>query len=189
LNRTLRTHAGLTYGANCVFDQNRLTGAISIRSSASPQFTAQAVDLALAVLRRLRDKGISAEELTAAKTNLKGNYPSDYLETPDQVATLFSELQLFGLQPNDVDNLFDRIDAVTLDETNAAARKDFSGRGLVFVQLGDAAQVRQIARRYVIEPWETSISGSGYSVFERREREGIDAGAELSVADAAVPVH
>jgi zinc protease len=189
LNNTLRTRAGLTYGANCVFDQNRLTGAISIRSSASPQLTGQAVDLALAVLVRLRDKGITAEELSAAKTNLKGNYPSDYLETTDQVATLFNELQLFGLQPNDVDDLFDRIDAVTLDDANAAARKYFSGRGLVFVLLGDAAQVRQVARRYVVEPWETSISGAGYAVFERRERDGIDSGAELSAAHAAVPMH
>jgi predicted Zn-dependent peptidase len=189
LNSTLRIHAGLTYGANCVFDQNRLTGAISIRSSASPQFTAQAVDLALAVLLRLRDKGITADELTTAKTNLKGNYPSDYLETPDQAATLFSELELFGLQPNDVDDLFDRIDAVSLDEANAAARKYFSGRGLVFVLLGDAAQVRQIARRYVIQPWETSISGAGYAVFERREREGVDLGSQLSAAHSAVPVH
>jgi zinc protease len=189
LNSTLRTRAGLTYGANCVFDQNRLTGAISIRSSASSQFTEQAVDLALAVLLRLRDKGITAEELSAAKTNLKGNYPSDYLETPDQVATLLSDLQLFGLQPNDVDDLFARIDAVTVEEANAAARKYFSGRGLVFVLLGDAAQVRRIAKRYVLEPWETSISGAGYAVFERREREGIDSGAELSAADATVPEH
>ncbi|MCU1276133.1 MAG: peptidase domain protein, partial [Bryobacterales bacterium] len=189
LNSTLRIHAGLTYGANCVFDQNRLTGAISIRSSANPQFTAQAVDLALAVLVRLRDKGITAGELTAAKTNLKGNYPSDYLETPDQAATLFSDLELFGLQSNDVDNLFDRIDAVSLDEANAAARKYFSGRGLVFVLLGDAAQVRQIARHYVIQPWETSISGAGYAVFESREREEVDFGSQLSATHSAVPAH
>jgi predicted Zn-dependent peptidase len=189
LNRTLRTQAGLTYGANCVFDQNRLAGAISIRSSASPQFTAQAVDLSLAVLSRLRDKGITADELAAAKTNLKGNYPSDYLETPEQVATLLSELQLFGVQPNDVDDLFDRIDAVSLDEANAAARKYFSGRGMVFVLLGDAAQIRQVARRYAIEPWETSISGAGYAVLERREREGVDFSSQLSAAHSIVPAH
>jgi zinc protease len=188
LNSTLRTHAGLTYGANCVFDQNRLTGAISIRSSASPRLTAQAVDLALAVLLRLRDKGITAEELSAAKTNLKGNYPSDYLETPDQVATLLSELRLFGLQPNDVDDLFERIDAVTLDEANAAVRKYFSGRGLVFVLLGDATQVRQVARRYVIEPRETSISEAGYAVFDHLERQ-TDSGAELSAVHAAIATH
>jgi zinc protease len=187
LNRTLRTRAGLTYGANCVLDQNRLTGAISIRSSTNSQFTEQALDLALAVLRRLRDKGISAEELSAAKTNLKGNYPSEYLETPDQVATLFSELQLFGLQSDDVDDLFARIDAVTVEEANAAVRKHFSGRGLVFVLLGDAGQVRRIAKRYVVEPSETSISGAGYAVFGRGEREETDSGAELSAAHATLP--
>jgi len=55
------------------------------------------------------------------------------------------------------------------------------------VLLGDAAQVRRIAKRYVVEPWETSISGAGYAVFERREREGTDSGAELSAAHATLP--
>jgi zinc protease len=47
-----------------------------------------------------------------------------------------------------VDGLFARIDAVTLEQANAAIRKYYRGDNLTFVLLGNAAKVREVAKKY-----------------------------------------
>jgi len=166
LNTTLRITSGLTYGASCVLDQNRLPGAISIRSFTAASFTAQALQLAMAALQSFSQRGISSDQIAAAKTYLKGNFPSDNLETSDELASTLSELELYGLGADDVNNLFSRIDAVTEDQVNAAARKYFSTSGLYFVLVGDAAHLRHIAEHYSEKPLEISLFQPGYEIFK-----------------------
>jgi len=169
LNTALRIRSGLTYGANCVLDQNRLPGAISIRSFTATGFTAQAIQLALSALHTFSQVGISSDQLTAAKTYLKGNFPSDNLETSDELAATLSELELYGLGADDVNSLFSRIDAVTQDQVNAAARKYFGTSGLYFVLVGDAARLRHIAEHYTEKPLEISLFRPGYQIFNGNE--------------------
>jgi zinc protease len=85
--------------------------------------TAKAVDLALATLKKLGEQGITADQLASAKAYVKGTYPPQRLETADQIAGVIGELELYGLGHDEVDDLFLRIDAVTLEQANAAARK------------------------------------------------------------------
>src|SRR6185436_1726149 len=115
LNSALRVDSGRTYGAQCVLDQNRLTGAISIRSDTATEYTGQAVAMALGVMRGLAVHGISQQQLAAAKRYLKGNYLSEALDTADQVAVTVSDRELYSLGFGDEAGLFDRIDSVTLD--------------------------------------------------------------------------
>ncbi|PYT28402.1 MAG: hypothetical protein DMG57_15050 [Acidobacteria bacterium] len=65
---------------------NRLPCAISIRSSTATGFTAQAIQLTLSALHTFGQRGISSDQLTAAMTYFKGNFPSDNLETSDELA-------------------------------------------------------------------------------------------------------
>ena len=169
LNTALRIRGGLTYGANCVLDQNRLPGAISIRSFTATPFTAQAIQLAMSALHVFSQKGLSSDQLAAAKTYLKGNFPSDNLETSDELAATLSELELYGLGADDVNNLFARIDAVTADQANAAARKYFATNGLYFVLVGDANNLRPIAEHYTENPLEISLLQPGYEIFKRNK--------------------
>lgn len=162
LNDELRVNSGLTYGANCLLEQDRLTGAIVISSYTRTESTAQAIDLALAVLKRLRDQGIDAAQLASAKAYIQGGFPTERLETADQLAGILGELEFYGLDRSEIDGFFSRLDAVTLEQANAAARKYYRDAALQFCLIGNAAKVEPIARKYARELKTVPIAAPGF---------------------------
>ncbi len=110
LNDELRVNSGLTYGASSILEQERLPGAIVISTYTKTDTTTQAIDMALDVLRRLNEKGITAEQLASAKAYVKGLYPTRRLETMDQLPALIGEIEVYGLGRDEVDGYFARID-------------------------------------------------------------------------------
>jgi predicted Zn-dependent peptidase len=57
-------------------------------------------------------------------------------------------MELYGLGRDEVDQYFARIDAVTLEQANAVARKYYRTDNLTFVLLGNAAKIRDVAKKY-----------------------------------------
>jgi len=163
LNEELRVNSGLTYGASSRVDENRLTGRISLFSYTRTDSTEKAIDMALATLQRLREKGLSSEQLASAKAYLKGTYPPSRLETSDQIASMMGELELFGLGRDEVDNLFARIDAVTLDQANEAIRRHFGAGALTFTLVGNTAKYRDAVKKYAPNAVEIPITAPGVS--------------------------
>ena len=148
LNDELRVNSGLTYGAASRVEMARLTGGIYISTYTKTESTAQAIDLALDVLKRFQEKCITAEQLDSAKAYVKGTYPPRTVQTADQIATVLGEMELFGLGRDEVDEFFARVDAVTLEQANAVARKYYRTQNLTFVLLGNAAKIREVASKY-----------------------------------------
>lgn len=162
LNDELRVNSGLTYGASARLDQPRLAGAIVISTYTKTDTTTQAIDMALDVLRRLNEKGISAEQLASAKAYVKGIYPTRRLETMDQLASLIGDIELYGLGRDEVDGYFARIDAITLDKANAAIKKYYQTGDLTFVVLGSADKIREQMKKYDPRATEVPIKAAGW---------------------------
>src|SRR4029078_7468058 len=131
--------------------QTHLPGRITIASFTKTETTGKAIDLALVLLRRLREKGLTAEQLASAKQYLKGTYPVDRLETPDQLVDILSEIELYDLNRSEVDDLFSRIDAVTLERANQVIHKHYDSAGLTFLLLGNAAKFADDLKKYGTE--------------------------------------
>ena len=104
--------------------------------------------MALDVLKRLREKGISAEQLASVKAYTKGTYPTRTLQTSDEIATQLGEMELYGLGRDEVDQFFSRVDAVTVEQANQAIRKYYRADHPTFVLLGNAAKIRDAAAKY-----------------------------------------
>jgi len=162
LNEALRVKTGLTYGANSVLQQPRLPGSIFIATYTKTETTAKAIDLALEILKELGEKGITAEQLASVKAYIKGTFPTQRLETPDQLATVLSDMELFGLGKAEVDDFFSQIDAVTLADANAAAKKYYKSDNLTFVLVGNAAKIRDSVGKYAPKITEVPITKPGY---------------------------
>jgi zinc protease len=162
LNEELRVNSGLTYGANCQVQEPRVPGGIIITTFTKTETTARAMDMALAVLKRLGEKGITAEQLASVKAYVKGTYPPARLQTADQIAVILGDMELYGLGRDEVDDLFARIDAVTLEQANAAARKYYKADGLTFVVLGNAGKIREAVGKYSVKVREVGISEAGF---------------------------
>lgn len=179
LNEALRVEGGLTYDASSQLDQSHLTGAITVSTATSTETTGRAIDLTLAVLSRLRERGVTAEQLASMKSYLKGVYPAENLQTGEQLVALLAELELQGLDRRDVDEFFVQLDAVTLEQANAAVRKYFAPAGLRFVLVGDAGRIRGVADKYAAQMAEVSLTEPGFGAFS--------AGAVSPVARASRP--
>jgi zinc protease len=162
LNDELRVNSGLTYGANSSVDQARLEGAIVISTYTKTDTTTQAIDMALDVLKRFNEKGITAAQLASAKAYVKGLYPTRRLETMDQLASLIGEIELYGLGRDEVDGYFGRIDAITLDQANATIKKYYRTDNLVLVILGSADKIREQLKKYAPDAQEVSIKTPGW---------------------------
>jgi zinc protease len=162
LNDELRVNSGLTYGANAQVGEDRLLGSIVISTYTKTDTTTQAIDMALDVLKRLNEKGISAEQLASAKAYVKGLYPTRRLETIDQLAALIGEIEVYGLGRDEVDGYFGRIDAITLDQANETIKKYYKTGDLTFVVLGSADKIREQMKKYDPHATEVQIKAAGW---------------------------
>jgi predicted Zn-dependent peptidase len=163
LNEALRIDSGLTYGASSSLQMSRLTGALYIGTYTKTETTEKAMDLALDVLKRLREKGLTADRLASAKSYMKGNYPPNNVQTIDQLAGALADIELFGLDRNEVDQFFARVDAVSLEQANEVVRRYYRPEDLTFVVLGNASKIRQVVSKYGREVRERSVSQPGWA--------------------------
>lgn len=162
LNDALRVDSGLTYGARSEVERDRLPGSIFISTFTKNEATEQAIDLALKQIEKLRTQGINAEQLQSAKAYVKGLYPTQQLETSDQLADVLTDFELYGLNRGEVDDFISRVDAVSLEQANAVAKKYYRDTGLVFVLVGKAADIRKTAGKYAKDVVEVPITKIGY---------------------------
>jgi predicted Zn-dependent peptidase len=164
LNDELRVNSGLTHGAGSQFDRAHLPGRITISTFTATETTGKALDMAMALLKRLGENGITADQLQSAKAYLKGTYPAETLETPDQLADVLAEIELFDQNRGEVDDLFSRIDAVTIETANEVARRHYGGGNVRILLLGNAAKIVDDVKKYDAEPAQVPIAQPGVRV-------------------------
>ena len=161
LNDGLRVSSGLTYGARSAFDQRKSRGPFYISTFTSNGNTEKTVDLALEILKRLHEKGITEADLKSAKTYIKGQFPPQ-IETNDQLARLIAQLEYFGLDERDINEYYAKIDAMTLADAQRVIKQYFPLENLVFVFIGKSAEIASIAKKYAPKIDTKSISQPGF---------------------------
>lgn len=162
LNEELRVKSGLTYGARNIVDEDRLQGMNAISTFTKTDSTRDAIELSLQVLQELNRQGLTEDQLASAKAYEYGVIPREMLETPDQLARLLLRLEVLGLGPDEVNTLFQRMDAVSLKGANAVARKYFQTSGLTFILIGDAKKIRAQVAKFAPEIKQVEISAPGF---------------------------
>jgi len=161
INTELRIESGLTYGASSFFAASQVPGAFTIDSFTPNDTSERALTMALEVLRKLHEKGISAEQLQSAKTYIKGQFgPS--LETNDQLANTICELEFYGLGSQDINTFFDRVDAMTLADAKRVIATYFPENDLAFVLIGQDSVIEPLAGRLGADIRKKRITETGF---------------------------
>jgi zinc protease len=161
LNEALRVESGLTYGVRSNFDPRKQPGPFGIYSFTKNDSTVQAIDLALEVLHKLHNDGITAEQLASAKSYLKGQFPPT-IETSRALAQRIADDEFYGLDDNEVNQLEARIDAVTLETAHRVIQKHFPEENLVFVLIGKASAIAPAVAKYADRQDAREISAPGF---------------------------
>src|SRR5262249_41923047 len=161
LNTELRIQTGLTYGARSGFEERKATGPFTIFTYTRNEKTEEAIDRTLAILKRLHEKGITEEELKSAKAYIKGLLPTDF-ETTNQLAAAITELDFYGLSEEDINGIYAKVDAMTLPDAQRIIKQYFPLDNLVFVLIGKASEIQQVAKKYADKMDAKQISQTGF---------------------------
>lgn len=148
LNTELRVKSGLTYGAGSRVVRESVPGTVAISSFTKTETTEKAIDMALDILGRLRQQGLDDDTLQSVKTYVVGQFPPT-LETSVALAAKLTELAFFGLDRSDVEtyaaNVM-RADKPAISRVISRVYPD--PKNLTFVLIGNAAQIRDVAKKY-----------------------------------------
>lgn len=140
LNLNLREKHGFTYGVRSRIAYRRGPGPFRVGTAVDTAVTADAVRESVAEMERFVDAGPTAEEVESARDYLAGIFPLR-LETTGQVASRVAELRVYGLPGDTWAGYRDRIRAVTVDSTWAAARTHVRPDELAVTVVGDASAI------------------------------------------------
>ena len=72
-------------------------------------------------------------------------------------------MELFGLPRDEIDTLFQRVDAVSIGEANEVIRKYYQPDNLTFVLVGNASKIRLSVAKYSPKLNERSIAEPGWT--------------------------
>lgn len=161
LNETLRVESGLTYGAMSFFSKDKEPGPFAMYSFTRNETTEKAIDMALEVLKKLHTDGVTAEQLASAKSYIKGQFPPS-LETSGQLARVIARHEFMGLDDSEVNQLDQRIDAVTPEAAKRIIAKHFPLENLTFVLIGKSAEIAPVAKKYAEKQDAKEISAPGF---------------------------
>lgn len=132
----IRERRGLTYGAYAyLVDKDHADLLMGQMASANTR-VAEAIEVLRDLWRRVRDEGVTAEELADAKRYLTGSYPLRF-DGNGRIAEILVGMQMTGLPRDYVRTRNARIEAVTLEDVARVARRLIDPDALHVVVVGE----------------------------------------------------
>lgn len=140
LNHQLREVKGYTYGARGGFELGRDSGIFSASASVHTEVTAEAVADALAEIVKIRESGVTDEELASTKAYRTGSLPIA-LQTPGSVGGALAQIVEFGLPDDYYTQKYTEYTKLAKADVNAAAVNRLHPDASVIVIEGDAEKI------------------------------------------------
>ena len=123
----MREKRGLTYGVYSYLSDKDAAQLWAGSVSSANDRVAEAIGVIRDEWARIRDDGVTAEELRDAKTYLTGAYPLRF-EGNSQIARIAVGMQMDGLAVDYIANRNDMVEAVTLEQINRVAHERLDPR-------------------------------------------------------------
>ncbi|KUM23603.1 zinc protease [Mesorhizobium loti] len=123
LYEEVREKRGLAYGVSSVFVDYAHSNALLAITATRFDRAVETLSIMRQVVKEMVETGPTEEELAATKKHMIGAYAINYLASSSSVAATLLELQIEGLGIDYIKRRSGLINAVTLDQVKAAARK------------------------------------------------------------------
>ncbi len=135
LGTEIRDRLGLTYGIYSYFQAGRPPqGAFIIQMQTSGKDTAKAIAATVGLLKDVRDQGITQAEFDVAKKSLINNFSTEFAD-PDNIASSLLSDEIYGLPVGDFYKFPQRIQSVTFEQVNRAAKELLQPDNLLIVSV------------------------------------------------------
>lgn len=139
LGTEIRDRQGLTYGIYSGFSAGQNPGPFLISMQTAPKDAQKAIDSTIALLKQLREQGITPTELENAKRSIKNSYPVD-LANPSNVADAILSNIVVGLGLEELSQFPTKIGAVTEQQVQQAIQDFIQPDKLVIVTAGPGTE-------------------------------------------------
>ncbi|ACC83485.1 M16 family metallopeptidase [Nostoc punctiforme] len=140
LGTEVRDRLGLTYGIYSGFAAGINPGPFLIQMQTAPGDTQKAIASTLALLKQLREQGVTEAEFNTAKRSLTNSYPVD-LANPSNVSSIILDNAVLGLSRSEIRDFPQRIQAVTMAQMQQAIEDLIKPENLVIVTAGPGETV------------------------------------------------
>ncbi|WP_244142091.1 M16 family metallopeptidase [aff. Roholtiella sp. LEGE 12411] len=135
LGTEVRDRQGLTYGIYSGFAAGINPGPFLIQMQTAPGDAQKAIASTLALLKQLREQGVTEAELNTAKRSITNSYPVD-LANPSNVSSIILDNAVLGLSPAEIQEFPKRIQAVTMTQMQQTIQDLIRPENLVIVTAG-----------------------------------------------------
>jgi len=142
----VRERQGLAYDVSSGPTSFHDTGVFVVYAGVDPKRTPAALRAILAVLARLRDEPVAAEELERAKEYTKGRLALG-LENTSSVANWLGGQEIALGRVRLLDEVMERVDSVTIADIQRLARALFDERGLRLAVIGPQKSAAELERQ------------------------------------------
>lgn len=140
LYKNLRETHGYTYGAYAQLGSDRLVGNFNASASVRNEVTDSAVVELLAEMKRIVNEIVTQEELDMAKAEVAGSFGRS-LESPQTIASFALNTVQNNLPKDYYANYLKAVEAVTLAEIQATAKKFIRPENAHIIIVGKSADV------------------------------------------------
>lgn len=137
---TIRNQRGLAYSVYSYFGAEKNWGTFQFVMQTKNESALEAVRLAEAEMRRLRDELVSEQELSDAKDFLTGSFPLRF-DTNRKVANFLANVEYYGLGLDYPQNYNSLIQKVTRADVQRAAQKYLLPDKLITVIVGNQSKI------------------------------------------------
>lgn len=138
----LREKKGYTYGAYSSIGADKLITSFSANASVKQTATDSAITEIIYEIRNLRDNGVTEEELVNAKANLSGSFGRS-LESPSTIANFAINTERYKLPKDFYATYLQKLNALTVGDINAAAKKFLKPDNLYITVVGNGAAIEK----------------------------------------------
>lgn len=135
LMEEVREKRGLTYGVASYLIPKDYASLYLGRVASANDRIAEAIEVIRAEWQKLRDTGVTEEELAQAKTYLTGSYPLRF-DGNGSIANILVGMQMDDLPITYVETRNDNVNAVTLEDIQRVAKRILKPEALTFVVVG-----------------------------------------------------
>jgi len=137
----IRVNRGLSYSPHSRLYTYASGGVFVIKEYTRNELAMETIEITLGLVRDLREKGVSEDELAKTKSYIRGLFPLR-LETPESLAENLVEMELYGLGEDYLTVLPKRVEELTVEDVERVARKYMAFDDFTFTVVGVADSLR-----------------------------------------------
>ena len=153
INMNLREEHGYTYGAQSQFTFRRTPGPFQVAAGIRTDVTAPAVGEVFKEVLRMAQRPMTADELQRAKDSMSYSLPGAFESSANAVSN-FSNVFTYDLGLDYYSRYAAQVNAVTIEQTTAVARKYLVPEKMVVIAVGDRSKIEVPLKELGLGPVE-----------------------------------